>query len=353
MHSMIRYARLLLLPISLIYGIIVFIRNKFYDWGVFRSTRFDLPVICVGNLVVGGSGKTPVTEYLVQLLSGYKIAILSRGYGRETKGFLFADEDATARTVGDEPLQFYHKFPDVTVAVCEDRVKGINVLKSNHDLIILDDAYQHRAVQPGFSILLFEFNKLLKRQFLLPAGNMREAFYGIVRSDMILVTKSPAMIPPNEKQKILSKFDHTGNIFFSSINYGQLTSLYSRDQISLDYLKGKTVFLISGIANPLPLLEKIKVYTDKVIHHDFPDHHGYSIKDLENIKEAFKRDPSKEKIIVTTEKDAQRLFDDTFKEILLNLPVFYLPIKIIIEAEYNNAFNQKILKYVSDTSRNR
>ena len=175
---MIKYVRLLLLPFSVLYGIVVILRNKLYDWGFFKSTRFDIPIICVGNLVVGGSGKSPVTEYLVHLLSDYKIAVLSRGYGRDTKGFLYADQTSTAKSIGDEPLQFYHKFPQVTVAVCEDRVKGIAQLKEAHDLIILDDAFQHRRLNPGFSILLFEFQKLLEGQFLLPAGNMREPFWG-------------------------------------------------------------------------------------------------------------------------------------------------------------------------------
>ena len=222
---MIKYFRLLLLPFSVIYGIVVMLRNKLYDWAVLKSTRFDIPVICVGNLVVGGSGKSPVTEYLVHLLAGYKIAILSRGYGRETKGFLYADQYSTAKSIGDEPLQFYHKFPHITVVVCEDRVKGITILKENHDLIILDDAYQHRRLRPGFNILLFEFQKLLTPQFLLPAGNLREPFLGYQRADILLVTKSPAEIGEEQRAKCFRKFAEQASekLFFSAIAYSDLT----------------------------------------------------------------------------------------------------------------------------------
>ncbi|SEA12891.1 tetraacyldisaccharide 4'-kinase [Pedobacter hartonius] len=352
---MIRYLRLLLLPFSLIYGIVVILRNKFYDWGFLRSTRFDIPVICVGNLVVGGSGKSPVTEYLVELLSGYSIAILSRGYGRDTRGFLYADAAATAKTIGDEPLQFYHKFPGITVAVCEDRVYGIQQLKDDHDLIILDDAFQHRSVKPGLSILLFEFQKLLQPQFILPAGNMREPFGGYQRADVVLVTKAPENVTAMQKDFCTGKFnaETAEKLFFSTIRYGELAGLFTKEISHLEILKGKTVFLLTGIANPKPLLGELNKHTSAIFHHDYPDHHSFSLQNLSKLVEAFLQHPAKEKIILTTEKDAQRLFDVTFKELLLNLPVFYLPIKIVIQTDRAAAFNQTILKYVSDTPRNR
>ncbi|MBB6500373.1 tetraacyldisaccharide 4'-kinase [Pedobacter cryoconitis] len=352
---MIKYIRLLLLPFSVVYGIVVILRNKCYDLGLFKSTRFDLPVICVGNLVVGGSGKSPVTEYLVHLLAGYKIAILSRGYGRETKGFLYADETATARSIGDEPLQFYHKFPQITVAVCEDRVKGINRLKQDHDLILLDDAYQHRRLNPGFSILLFEFQKLVKPQFLLPAGNMREPFGGYQRADVLLVTKSPEGISMTQRNECSRKFgkDAGDKLFFSGIQYRNLTGLFTGEQLNAEVLDYKKIFLLTGIANPKPLLDYLGQFSASIIHHDYPDHHSFSSGNLSKLVEAFRQDPAKEKIIITTEKDAQRLFDVTIKELLLDLPVFYLPINIVIEADHKDKFDQKILKYVSDTTRNR
>ena len=350
---MIKLLRLLLLPFSVIYGIVAVLRNKLYDWHLLKSTQFDIPVICVGNLVVGGSGKSPVTEYLVNLLGNRKIAILSRGYGRETKGFLYADADATARSVGDEPLQFYHKFPQVTVAVCEDRVAGINRLKDAHEVILLDDAYQHRRLRPGFSILLFEFQKLQHLQFLLPAGNLREPFWGYKRADILLVTKSPDQISPVQREHCAGKFSGATDLFFSSIQYNDLTDLHTRETKNAGHLNNKTVFLLTGIANPAPMLAYLKQFTADIIHHDYPDHHSYSLQNLSKLAEAFHRHPAKEKLIVTTEKDAQRLFDVTIKELLLNLPVFYLPIRIAVEANRKKEFDQKILEYVSDPTRNR
>lgn len=352
---MIKYVRLLLLPFSVLYGIVVIFRNKLYDWGLFKSTRFDIPVICVGNLVVGGSGKSPVTEYLVHLLADYRIAILSRGYGRETKGFIYADQAATAKSIGDEPLQFYHKFPQVTVAVCEDRVKGITQLKDAHDVIILDDAFQHRRLNPGFSILLFEFQKLLTTQFLLPAGNMREPFWGYKRADILLVTKSPLEITAQQKKQCAAHFDKASaaQLFFSAINYKSLISLFTGKVLNVESLKDKKIFLLTGIANPKPLFDYLSGFSAVIEHHDYPDHHAFSLGNLRKLAEAFHQDSAKEKIIITTEKDAQRLFDVTIKELLLNLPVFYLPIHIDIEAAYKKTFDQKILKYVSDTTRNR
>jgi len=352
---MIRLLRLLLLPFSVIYGIVVMLRNKLYDYGIFASTRFDIPVICVGNLVVGGSGKSPVTEYLVTLLGDRKIAILSRGYGRDTKGFLYADEQSTAKSVGDEPLQFYHKFPQVTVAVCEDRVAGINQLKANHDIILLDDAYQHRRLRPGFSILLFEFQKLQRIQLLLPAGNLREPFWGYKRADILLVTKSPEQISAAQRQVCTGKFGEADrkDIFFSAIRYGDMVGLFTKETFSMGTLQNKTIFLLTGIANPKPLLNHLEQHSAAILHHDYPDHHTFSSQNLIKLVEAFHQHPEKEKIILTTEKDAQRLFDVTIKELLLNLPVFYLPIKIDVEADRKKEFDQKILKYVSDTTRNR
>ncbi|WP_316816232.1 tetraacyldisaccharide 4'-kinase [Pedobacter nyackensis] len=353
---MIKYLRLLLFPFSILYGLVVVLRNKLYDLGLLKSTGFDIPVICVGNLVVGGSGKSPVTEYLVHLLEGHKIAILSRGYGRKTKGFVLADHNATAQTIGDEPMQFYNKFPQVTVAVCEDRVKGINLLKDSHDIILMDDAYQHRSVKPGFSILLFEYQKLLKQQFLLPAGNLREPFAGYKRAQALLVTKAPVQIIKIDREKCIDKFNHksVADVSFSFITYGNLEHLFSSTSQACDKItKDTAVFLLTGIANPLPLLNHLKNYTTDIEHHDYPDHHQFSKSNIENLIKAFNSDVRKEKIIITTEKDAQRLLDVTFKELLLNLPVFYLPIKIDLQKEDKATFDQKILNYVSSTTRNR
>lgn len=353
---MIKYLRLSLLPFSALYGLVILIRNKLFDIGVFKQTNFDLPVICVGNLVVGGSGKSPVTEYLVNLLSDKRIAILSRGYGRKTRGYILADETATAETIGDEPMQFYSKFSNVTVAVCEDRITGINHLKSTHDIIILDDAFQHRSVKPGFSILLFEYQKLLSPQFLLPAGNLREPFIGYHRAEALLVTKGPVKIDIHQKHSCLSKFDAEAkeNLSFSFLTYGNLTHLITKEQKPLTSISNTTcVFLLTGIANPIPLLTELQRYTLQIDHHDYPDHYRFTNQNIQQLVNAFNSDPSDEKIIITTEKDAQRLLDDVLRELLLNLPVFYLPVKITLQEEDKATFDQKILDYVSSTTRNR
>ncbi|MDQ7949872.1 MAG: tetraacyldisaccharide 4'-kinase, partial [Pedobacter sp.] len=243
---MIKYLRLLLFPFALIYGLVVFFRNKFYDWGIFRSTSFDLPVICIGNLAVGGAGKTPATEYLVRLLAGYRVAILSRGYGRKTKGLIIADAQASAATIGDESMQYYRKFDAVTVAVSEDRVKGIQALKDQHDVILLDDAYQHRAVRAGFNILLFEFDKILKRQFLLPMGNLRESLSNYDRAQAVLITKSPSPVNIVDQIEIRRKIDTTleQRISFSSISYGNLLQLFNKSSLPVEQIKGRCTFVL-------------------------------------------------------------------------------------------------------------
>ena len=239
---MLKYLRLLLLPFNVVYALVVYVRNLFFDWGIFQSTSFDMPIICVGNLAVGGSGKTPTTEYVVRLLSEYKVAILSRGYGRKTKGFVLADDAATAETIGDEPLQYYRKFKNVTVAVCEDRVKGIQKLKDEHEVILLDDAYQHRKVKAGFNVLLFEFSKITRFQMLMPAGNLREPFSGVKRAQAVLITKSPSKISNEIKAEILNKLIFRiavgGSYFFEmaklrafKILFNQLSKEYGMDEI--------------------------------------------------------------------------------------------------------------------------
>jgi tetraacyldisaccharide 4'-kinase len=349
------YLRYLLLPFSLLYGLVILIRNGLFDAGMLKSSSFDLPIICIGNLVVGGSGKTPVTEYVVRLLKGKRVAILSRGYGRATKGFVLADADSTANSIGDEPLQYYHKFKDVTVAVCEDRAMGITLLKEDHDVILLDDAFQHRKVRAGLNILLFEYAKFSSRQFLLPAGNLREPFGGFRRSDMVLITKSPRDHHENEQKKIYDQFNSAPQIpvLFSYLDYQELKPVYS-SQTSIPLLDDKvSIHLLSGIANPEPLVNYLKHRSKGIVHHEFPDHHQFSLKNISGLVGAFNLDASINKIVVTTEKDAQRLLDASLKELLLNLPIYYLPIQVRINESDKPTFDQKILNYVSSTSRNR
>lgn len=348
---MLKYLRLLLLPFNLVYALVVYLRNKFYDWGVFKSTSFDIPMICAGNLAVGGSGKTPTTEYLVRLLSQYKIAILSRGYGRKTTGFVLAGPNATAETIGDEPLQYYHKFKNVTVAVCEDRVKGINELKAHHDLILLDDAFQHRRVKAGFNVLLFEFAKLQKMQWLLPAGNLREPFSGVKRAQAVLVTKSPVEITSATRKKMLDKLQlqSSQQLAFSYINYQKLKHLYTGEETAFE--KDQHLFLLTGIANPTPLVQYLEEKQLNIHPFEYPDHHRFTEKEIAQLVNAYQQHPAAKKIIVTTEKDGQRLLTNNLRDLLLNLPVYYLPIAIEINAEDKANFDKKILDYVASTKR--
>ena len=348
MLTIIRY---FLFPISIFYGFVTLFRNKLYDWNIFKSTKFDVPIICIGNLVVGGAGKTPTTEYLVKLLSDYKVAILSRGYGRKTKGFIVADWHATTQSIGDEPMQYYQKFEQVTVAVCEDRVYGINQLKNTHDVILLDDAYQHRAVKAGFNLLLFEFDKLLKWQFLLPTGNLREPFYGYDRADAVLITKSPVPVSMVDQMNIHKKIDLTSaqRISFSSIKYGQLIGL-KNGQVG-PQINGQVVFLLTGIANPKPLVKYLLGLSSTIIPFEYPDHHYFTRGNVNDLIKAFNEFNSQEKIIITTEKDSKRLLGDNLKDLLLNLPIFYLPIEIELAVKDKFTFDKNILNYVASTER--
>lgn len=344
-----KYLRLLLLPFSLFYGFIILMRNWLYDAGLLKSKQFDLPVISVGNLEIGGAGKSPMTEYLVRLLKGhYKLATLSRGYGRDTKGFFEAENASTAEQIGDEPSQFKSKFPDITVAVCEERVVGIEQLKSHHDLIILDDAYQHRAVRPSLSILLFDYQSITSLQWMLPTGSLREPMSGRWRADILVVTKCPDDVVKDKMEHIANQLKPLPyqRLFFSSITYYPLQGLFDKQatfQLTLDV----TIILITGIANPAPLLKYLKTQVARVIHHKYADHHRFSLKNIAKLAEDFNGATAEKKVIITTEKDAQRLGERELINLLQQLPVFVLPIGINI---LNNAqnFNQIVLDNVTE-----
>lgn len=343
-----KYLRLLLLPISCVYGLVVIIRNLLYDWGVYKSQAFELPVISVGNLDVGGAGKTPMTEYLIRLLKDqYQLATLSRGYGRQTKGFVMASEKSTAAQIGDEPGQMKAKFPGISVAVCEDRVAGINKLKADHNLILMDDAYQHRAVKPGFSILLFDYNRLQEPQFLLPAGNRREPFWGRKRADIIVISKCPDDLASTERDRIKKKMKlfPGQQLFFTSIAYYPFkTRLAGNPGLPVD--ADTTVFLLTGIANPKPLLAHLSSITQKLIHHHYPDHHRFSLKNIAKLADEFNACPSQKKVIVTTEKDAQRLGEQELVPLIDPLPVLIAPIGIEFLDNGKEQFDQLITNYV-------
>lgn len=342
--------RKLLLPFSLLYGIIVFFRNKFYDWGVFKSHIFKIPIISVGNLEVGGSGKTPLVEYLIKLLKNQqKLATLSRGYGRKTKGFRCVTPADDAELSGDEPLQISRKFPEISVAVCEDRVKGINQLKKEHQLILMDDAYQHRAVKPGLSILLFDYHQIKKTRFLLPAGNYREFFSGRKRADVLIVTKCPHKLLASEEKdlsRIVSPYRHQ-KLFFTTITYnGELTSVFQENKIQTKNIQNNwTVLLLTGIAKPEPLLNELKNHTLNIIHQAYPDHHQFSQKNMLKLVADFEGIKSKKKIIITTEKDAVRLKSDKFGVQINQLPIYQWAIKVDFLNNTEQEFNTLIKKY--------
>lgn len=345
-----QYLRLLLLPFSLLYGLIGIIRNFAYQTGLFSSRRFDVPVISIGNLAIGGAGKSPMAEYLIRLLRDeFRLAVLSRGYGRKTRGYrLVSATDSTLQT-GDEPLQFKKKFPDITVAVCEDRVYGIEQLQSNHDVIILDDAFQHRAIVPGLSLLLFDYTSLANLMLVLPAGNLREPFMGRKRADIVVITKSPEGISDDERKQALKRIKpfHHQQVFFSYLKYGNLWPLYQGDERALTSLDDSyTVYLLTGIANPMPLLDKLASMGCKIRHYDYPDHHPFSRKNISKLAEDFSMDARLKKIMITTEKDVQRLRSVYLHGILEELPVYYIPIQAEVHPVDNKCFNSIIRKYV-------
>jgi tetraacyldisaccharide 4'-kinase len=345
-----QYLRWLLLPFSLLYGLVVIIRNWFYDAGLFKSKQFDLSVICIGNLEIGGAGKSPMTEYLIRLLKNdNKLATLSRGYGRNTEGFLAATATTTATQIGDEPSQFKHKFPDVTVAVCEDRATGIDQLKASHDIILLDDAFQHRAVKAGLSVLLFDYNHLQQSKFVLPAGNLREPFSSRWRADIMVVTKCPDDLTGQQMTKSYEQIAPLNwqPLFFSAITYQPLQDLQGKP-VNFTIDADTTVFLLTGIANPKPMVQYISQSTTNIIHHNYPDHHPFSLKNMVKLAGEFSACKSQKKVIITTEKDAQRLGVHELLPAVAQLPVWVLPIGIKFLNNGQQEFDQIIINYVRE-----
>jgi len=329
--------RKILFPFAILYGFITSFRNFLFDKGILKSHSFDLPIIAVGNLTVGGTGKTPMIEYLIRLLSSeYKIATLSRGYKRKSEGFILADETSNAEILGDEPFQFYQKFPNVLVAVDANRKNGIEQLIniSKPDIILLDDAFQHRKVKAGFYILLTAYNDLYANDFILPTGNLRESRSGAERANIVVVTKCPANLSEKEKNTIERKLqlESRQKLFFTSIVYDEF--IFSEEkQLLVSEIKNSEKLLLAGIAKPEPFFEYLKNENDTIL--TYPDHHHFSEKDILEIKEK-----AKGKIIITTEKDFVRLKGNLPKEQL-----FYLPIKSSFLSAQEN-FNNSIFKYV-------
>jgi len=304
-----KFVRFLLFPFAILYDLITSIRNSFFNAGVFKETTFYTPIIVVGNLSVGGTGKTPQIEYLIRLLKDfYKVSVLSRGYKRKTKGFLLVNENHTANDVGDEPLQYFKKFTNISVAVDENRLEGIHNLmdQKSPEVLLLDDAYQHRKVKGSFYILLTKYDDLFTEDFLLPTGNLRESRAGAKRANVIVVTKCPFDLKEVEKENIKRKLQqYKKEVYFTTISYADKIS--GSQQLSLDELKKFEVLLITGIANPTPLLEFLNKKEIKFTHLKFSDHHHFTSKEIEGIKQKIEIISDDKKLILTTEKDYSRL----------------------------------------------
>lgn len=349
-----------LIPFSWIYGAGVNIRNFLFDWKILRSKSFDLPVISVGNITVGGSGKTPHVEYLIRLLQDkYRVAVLSRGYKRRSKGFILADAKHRIEDVGDEPYQLKKKFGQIHVAVDADRCHGIETLRSlsetkDTQVILLDDAYQHRYVKPGINILLVDYHRLIIYDRLLPAGRLREPKESKSRADIVIVTKCPHDMTSMDYRVIKKALDlyPYQMLLFSSIDYGRLQPMYCGGSRTLSSItKKENILLLTGIASPEQLLLDLQPYTKNITHLSFPDHHQFTNDDLETINTTFAEMPSP-KTIITTEKDAARLFGMKGLNEQTRHHLYILPIKIKFMQEGEEIFNQKILNYVRENTRN-
>jgi len=351
--------RLILLPFSGIYGIVVWIRNLFFDIGILPSEEFDLPVISVGNISVGGTGKTPHVEYLVDLLRDeFKIATLSRGYGRKTRQFIIASEASSAEEIGDEPRQLKQKYPDITVAVDRRRVNGIRMLMKQDpsiDLVLLDDAFQHRYIKPGYSILLIDFNRPLNRNFLLPAGTLREPARNRDRANLILVTKSPERMKPMEMRQYVKDLGlHIRqHLFFTTISYDSLHPVYDiavpHDHEYLKRLK-PPLLLITGIADPRGVKKFVRNISTHIRSISFPDHHQFTDADMERIEREFMALGSSDALIITTEKDAMR-FQNMEPPDRIRKSMYMVKIKVQFLNNDAINFNTQILNYVRSNKR--
>ncbi|MBQ7662700.1 MAG: tetraacyldisaccharide 4'-kinase [Prevotella sp.] len=345
-------------PLSWLYGCIIGFRNFLFDVGVLKSRAFDIPVISVGNITVGGTGKTPHVEYLIRLLKDrFNVAVLSRGYKRRTKGYIVADANTIMTDIGDEPFQMKQKFPKVTVAVDAKRVHGIETLMDSDkkiDVILLDDAFQHRYVKPGINILLVDYHRLIIYDKLLPAGRLREPLSGKNRADIVIITKCPDALRPMEFRVVTKAMDlfPYQDLFFTKLAYDDLKHLYNGSTRELNSIgSDEHVLLLTGIASPRQLREDLKPYVKNLTPLRFPDHHEFNDDDVQLINETFANMPSP-KIVITTEKDAVRINDTKglSKEIKDN--IYSLPVKIKFLLEQEEVFNEKIISYVRKNSRN-
>ena len=348
---MTRILQVILLPVSLCYGLAMEIRNLLFDLHLLPSKKFDMPVISVGNLTYGGTGKTPHIEYLIRLLiPGMFIATLSRGYGRKSNGFILASKRSNVKYIGDEPLQFLKKFADVKVAVDEKRSRGMSILLEKYpdlNVILLDDAFQHRYVKPGLSILLTDYHHLYSEDLVLPSGTLREFRTGARRADIIVVTKTPKIFSPITRRRIIEEIkpDSKQRVYFSYIKYGDPVPVF--DTLNLPFpAKITNILLFTGIANDYPLREHLERMCSELVVMKFADHHPYTVKDHEEIIRRYHDLTTQKKITITTEKDVMRLKTPGLSTYLKNLPLFCVPMEIDFHGADKEKFDNEILRYV-------
>lgn len=345
--------KILLFPFAVIYGIITSLRNLLYDWKFLQSKSFDVHTICVGNLAVGGTGKTPHVEYLIKLLQDeVKIATLSRGYKRKTTGFIHADENSTALDIGDEPLQYKTKNPNLEVCVDANRVNGVKKILSFPEppkVIILDDAFQHRALNSELKIVVSEYSNLYLNDCMLPAGTLRESKAGIKRADIIIISKTPDKTTAIEIRNVIKDIKPLAHqqLFFTWLKYGELVGFQNPTETidTLNDLFRYRIVLFTGIGNPSPMVTYLKEYASDVKHIQYPDHHQFTIQDIADIRAELDAFEGGNKIVITTEKDAMRLKGSDLQDIANTLPLYVLPIEVDFKDKAQE-FNETIINYV-------
>ncbi len=345
--------KILLFPFAVIYGTITSLRNLLYDWKFLQSKSFDVHTICVGNLAVGGTGKTPHVEYLIKLLQDeVKIATLSRGYKRKTTGFVHADENSTALDIGDEPLQYKTKNPNLDVCVDANRVNGVKKILSFPEppkVIILDDAFQHRALNSELKIVVSEYSNLFLNDCMLPAGSLRESKAGIKRADIIIISKTPDKTTAIEIRNVIKDIKPLAHqqLFFTWLKYGELVGFQNPNETidTLNDLFRYRIVLFTGIGNPTPMVTYLKEYASDVKHIQYPDHHQFTIQDIADIRAELDAFEGGNKIVITTEKDTMRLKGSDLQDIANTLPLYVLPIEVDFKDKAQE-FNETIINYV-------
>lgn len=352
-HFFLRSFRIFLLPLSLLYWLAVFFRNWLFDKQLLRTAQFGMPLITVGNLAVGGTGKSPLIEYLAALLHlDFKVAALSRGYRRRTRGYALASASSTALEIGDEPLALYRKFPDVAVAVGEERLLAIPELlhdRPETEVILLDDAFQHRSIEAGLSILLTEYANLYTRDFYLPTGDLRDLKSRYKAASMLLVTKCPAGLTEQQRATLLAELAPVEGqpVYFTTLDYGDPYHLTSKEKSTLT---GKEeILLVTGISNPRPLKQYIEMHSATYQQLTYRDHHIFTIEDFNDMRAEFEQLNSGNRILVTTEKDAVRL--EKFSSEIAALPWYVLPIEHRFLFDEKDQFDQLIKSYITNFQR--